>query len=262
MLVFGVMDASNVARGLIPAAVAIGILLARRFIPVRDGVEVTAGEARDLAKIKWRFYGVVALVGGCVGWLSFELLVAANWALALFDPKPAFLLLPTRAMWGAPPFLMGICLMWELSLRVWSRFVSKWQARKLEAWLSQKDGIDGTRLFRLVFFALALPAFLVAVLALPMHTSVSDSGLRMGHFARFPARHYNFSDVQSITVPLEGIVQNDSFVDCPTIVLGFSNGDHWSSTDNRECAAPTDALLLAYLQTKTGLAAKHTHGFR
>jgi len=247
---------------MIPAAVAILLFLARRFVPVRDGFEVTAGETRDLAKIKWRFYGLALLLGVFAGLLSFGFLVAANRVLALFDPKPAFLLLPTRFMWAAPPALTGICLMWELSLRVWSRFVSKWQARKLEAWISQKDGFDGTRMFRLMFFALVVPAFLIAVLALPMHTSVSNSGLYVGHFARFPAHYYNFTEVRSITVKRAGQTQDGLYEDCPSIALDFSNGDQWSSTDNRECVAPADTLLLEYLQAKTGLVARHVDASR
>jgi hypothetical protein len=103
-------------------------------------------------------------------------------AVASGGEKSTFVLLPSPWMWAIFPFFGGIATCWEITLGVWMCFGNSSQASRYEGWSNQKAGFDATRLLRLMILTIAVPMGIATVLALPIHTSVGESGFRVGHF--------------------------------------------------------------------------------
>jgi hypothetical protein len=236
-------------RALIPALVAIVFLLARRYLPASASVVVPPEEARRFSRLQWYVAGIVILVALCFGLCSYAALAWLNRLLANGNPAIRFVLLPDPAIWAIFPFLGGILSAWELTMRLWARFGNRLQARHYEAWANQKAGFNATRLSRVLFLCLALPAAFCTILALPMHTSLGNTDITVGRFGTFKARVYKYSDVRRITVTQGLRTRNGGFVQRSAIVLDFANGDRWSSADNRPYEATLDKALLDFLKS-------------
>lgn len=114
------------------------------------------------------------IVAACFAFCSYATLVCLNRLVANGDPTTKFLLLPDQAIWVFFPVFGGISLAWELTIRLWALFGNEFQARNYEAWTNQKAGFNTTRLLRLLFLWIGLPAALCKILALPLHTSLTD----------------------------------------------------------------------------------------
>jgi hypothetical protein len=99
------------------------------------------------------------------------------------------------------------------------------------------------------------------LLALPIHTSINDAGLSVGHFGTFRSTRYRYSDVTKITVTDGLRLRDGSLQKRPAITLGFENGTRWSSADNRDPEKSIDQSLLNFLEEKTHLSAAHLDAF-
>jgi hypothetical protein len=99
------------------------------------------------------------------------------------------------------------------------------------------------------------------MLALPIHTSLTDAGMSVGRFGTFKPRLYRYSDVRRITVTRGLRTRSGGFINRYAIVLDFANGDRWSSADNRAYENSLDLALLNFLQSKTGLQVKYIDAF-
>ena len=64
---------------------------------------------------------------------------------------------------------------------------------------------------------------IATLLALPIHTSIDDAGLSVGHFGTLHSTRYRYSDVTKITVT-EGLrLRDGSLQKRPAITLDFGN---------------------------------------
>ena len=168
---------------------------------------------------------------------------------------------PGERDWFFFPFFGALCLAWESTLRLWILLGNPIQARKYEAWSNMKTGFNATKVLRLMSIAIALPIGLATIMALPIHSSLGEAALTVGHFATPLPRHYLYSEIRTITVA-EGIRTRDGgFQRRPQIVVDFADGSYWSSADNREPEKFIDKSLLDFLQTKKGLDLKYIDAF-
>lgn len=189
--------------------------------------------------------------------LSFLFLVSANRLLATAGGKASFVLLPSPWMFAIFPFFGGISMCWEITLRIWKFFGDASQAAKYESWSNQKAGFDATRLLRLMILSIAFPIGIATLLALPIHTSICDSGFRIGHFGSFRTAQYSFSQVSKILVTDALRMRNGSLQQRPAITVYFSDGSKWSSADNREPDPALNEPLLRFLMERTNLPVEH-----
>lgn len=178
-------------------------------------------------------------------------------ALAGHDPNRHFLMLPGHWIWFFLPFFGGICLAWEITRRLWHMLGDPVQASKYESWSNCKAGFNATRVLQIMTVTMVLPIAIATLLALPIHTSINDAGLSMGHFGRFGSTLYRYSDVVKITVT-DGFRSRDGcLLKRPTITLDFKDGTRWSSADNRDPEKSIDRLLLDFIEKRTKLTAAH-----
>ena len=235
--------------------------MGRRFMPPPRSETVTLEDARRFSRLHWLIGGIMILLAILFGLACYEAFVWMNRTLASRDGLSEFLLLPNRWIWFFFPFFGAICLTWELTLRLWIVLGDRSQARKYETWSNNKTGFNATQVLRLMSFVIALPIGLATLLALPIHTSLSETGLRIGHFGTLTPRYHPYSDVRGITVTQGLRLRDGTLQNRPAIVLDFADGDRWSSADNSAPQRGIDRRMLNFLQGKTNLPIRYLDAY-
>jgi hypothetical protein len=185
----------------------------------------------------------------------------ANSYVAFRAANASFILLPSPWIWVFLPLIGALCLAWEITLRLWSLVGSPLRTAKYESWSNTKAGFDCTRVLRIFALTIELPIAIATVLALPIHTSIDDMGIEIGHFGALQPTKRVYSEVRSITV-VDGLRLRDGSIQRrPAIVLEFSDGTRWSSSDNRDPQKSIDQDLLDFLQEETRLPAEELDAF-
>jgi hypothetical protein len=128
--------------------------------------------------------------------VSYYSLFWSNHFLALRGEKSVFLLLPSPAMWGVFPVFGAICCSWEITLRLWRRFGDPSQARKYQDWANSNAGFDATRVLRIMIVFVGFPAGVATVLALPLHTAIGETEIRIGRFGTLRASNHSCSETR------------------------------------------------------------------
>lgn len=252
---------NSTIRATIPAIVAVVFLVARRFVPATSQTTITHSDEVRFSSFQWRVGGSMLIVLTIFGFLSYGLLVWTNHTLAEHDNPSLFLLLPTHWIWMFFPIFGAICVAWELTLRLWALLSDDTQARKYEAWSNSKAGFNATSVLRYMTLFIALPIGVLTALALPIHTSLNNATIVIGHYGTLTPRIYSYSEIRGLTVT-EGLRTRDGrLTKRPAIVVDFANGDRWSSADNRDTQPSIDSNLLNFLQAKTGLKAKYIDAY-
>jgi hypothetical protein len=164
-------------------------------------------------------------------------------------------------MWCFSPGLIALGLSYELTLRLWTFIEHSPRPRKFESWTSSTAGFDTLRALRILVLTLGIPGLIVTLLALPIHTCITNTGLSIGHFAHITMVEHPYSDVRNITVTLGIRLRNGSLERWPAIVLDFQDGTRWSSGDNRDPEPAINEQLLQFLVAKTGLTPRYIDAF-
>jgi hypothetical protein len=256
-----VVISSILGRIAVPVAIAVVFSLARRFMPPPRSETITFEDARRFSRLQWLIGGIMIVVAILVGLASYEAFVWMNRTLASRDGVSEFLLLPNHWIWFFFSFFGAICLTWELTLCLWILLGDRSQAQKYETWSNDKTGFNATRVLRLMIFVIALPIGLATLLALPIHTSLSETGLRIGHFGTLTPRYHPYSEVRGITVTQGLRLRDGTLQNRPAIVLDFADGDRWSSADNRDPQRGIDPRMLNFLQGKTNLPVRYLDAY-
>ena len=252
------MDVWNSAvRATIPAIVAVAFALGRRYLPMQEPVWYGQEDEQRFSRLQWGFALAMIGVAASFATLSFFLLISLNRQLATGGEKVSFVLLPSPWMWAIFPFFGGIAACWEITLRIWKSFGDSSQASKYESWSNQRAGFDASRLLRLMTLCIVVPMGMSTVLALPIHTSVSESGFHIVHFASLRATQHTFSDVRKIMITDALRLRDGSLHRRPALIVYFSDGSKWSSADNREPDPALNEQLLEFIEEKTNLPIEH-----
>jgi hypothetical protein len=137
-----------------------------------------------------------------------------------------------------------------MTLQLWKLVGNPLRAVKYESWSNTKTGFDATRVLRIFALTIELPIAIATVLALPIHTSIGNMGLKIGHFGALQPTKRSYPEVRAITV-VDGLrLRDGSLQKRPAIVLDFSDGTRWSSADNRDPQESIDqALSTFFLET-------------
>jgi hypothetical protein len=247
---------SSIIRGLIPAVVLLIFVLLRRLIPPRDA-DVEALDSPDASFPNPIVFGSLAVAIGAVLVLGLKaILTEANRLLAMRDANAELILYPSRALWWALPVFLAICASWEMALWLWT-FFSPNQARTYRADTTMKAGFDSTLALRWMGLVIGGPGTIATILALPIHTTLTPTEIRDGHFATLRETIYPYSQATTLT-EFEGYAARDgSFTRRAGILIRFHDGRTFNTADTDDPKSSVDPLLRELLIRKTGLQIQH-----
>ncbi|HKW18030.1 MAG TPA: hypothetical protein VJO35_11020 [Terriglobales bacterium] len=239
-------------------AVAVGFALARRYFPPPRTAELPKGvsieELNDrFRSVRWAVGFGMVLVGAIFVWATHQTLVALNLSFAYHEGPARFILLPSPAIWWFLPGLGALALCWELSLSLWRLFGNVQTVRAYVLWTNMRAGFDTTKVLRWIALLFVAPIGLLTLVAIPMHTTVHDDGIKVRGYASWASVQHLYPDARRLAVVDGFRTRHGGFTARAAILLKFADGYEWSSGANRDFTMTVDQNLLDFLQGKTQL---------
>jgi hypothetical protein len=245
---------ASLARGiLIPVAVGLVFSLSRRYFSSATDDPLPDDVANDMSSKQLPVALAMFLVIACSGYSSYRLLIWLNHFVIAMRGNALVTLYPESAIWWFLPGFGSVVCCWEIALRLWSLFDRR-TAETYAIWSDQKAGFRATELLRLLGLWIVFPIAVLTMLAIPLGTSFFEDGISIGKYGSLQPRHYNYADIQKITVVRGLRLRDGSLQVSPAITLDFKDGSRWSSADNRGRQRSIDERLLHLLEEKTDLA--------
>jgi hypothetical protein len=177
-------------RFLVPSAIAMSFALFRRMAPPRARM---AGHRHDESQVPEPL--PTGVIGGAM-WsvgialaMFFFVLRGANHLWASFRGPSLLTQYAPQVIWCFFPGFAALSIPWPLT--VWYlRRVGRWEeADSIQVAADSKSGFDSFQTMKWLSIGLAAPIAVVTLLAVPIHLSITDSEVRVGHYASF--RNYS-----------------------------------------------------------------------
>jgi hypothetical protein len=250
-----------VARMLVPVAVLASLGLLRRYLPAHRTDPQrqldSQGDVEDFTYANVAFYAGMIVVGIAFAFLSHKGLVWCNRQFAEADGPAVFRLLPQSAIWWFFPGFGTLCLSWEITLFFWSLFVGRGKVTRFSDWSSERVGYDCTRVLRWMALRIVLPVGVATLLALPIHSTLTDGEIIVGHYATLTRERLPYSQARHL-MQVDGFrSRNGQFTQRAEVIIYFAGGTRWRSAENRDFASKPDPGLAEFLAKKTGLPLEH-----
>ncbi len=246
-----------IGRMLVPAAV-IGVLgLLRKYLPARkinpQAQLDSHGSVEDFTYANTSVYAVTIVVGIAFVYFSHLALVAANRRFAEADGSATYHFFPSTAIWWFFPGCGALCLSWEITLFLWSLLSGRSKVNRFIDWTSECAGYDSTRALRWMALLIAVPIGIATFLAIPLHSSLRDDDIAVGHYATPDRQILPYSGATRL-MSVDGFRDRyGRFTKRAEVIIDFNDGTNWSSAANGDFAPSEDQGLQEFLQRKTGL---------
>jgi len=246
-----------IGRMIVPAAVIAVLGLLRKYLPARRTDPRSQfdanGDVEDFTSANWAVYGVMVVVGVAFAFLSHRALVAANRHFAEADGPAVFRLLPQPAIWWFFPGFGALCLSWDITLLLWAIFGDRNRVVRFIDWTSERAGFDSTRALRWMALLIAMPIGVATLLAIPIHSTLRNNDIVVGHFASLTRQFLPYSQARRLVLVDGFRDRSGKFTPKAGMIVDFNDGSRWSSSANRDFKSEVDPGLPEFLQGKTGL---------
>ncbi|MGA3010872.1 MAG: hypothetical protein ABSD72_11490 [Terracidiphilus sp.] len=188
--------------------------------------------------------------------LFFALRALNHWWASLDGPS----LLTEYAspfIWCFFPGFAAIAIPWPLT--VWYlRKVGRWEeADAVEDASDSKGGGNSFRIMKWLGIGLVGPIALFTLPAIPLHLSITDSEVRVGHYASIQSESFRLKDARRLTVVDGYRLKDGSLQAARDVLIDFSDGRRLrgNAIGDGGTSVPEDVLQL--LVAKTGLVPEH-----
>jgi hypothetical protein len=106
---------------------------------------------------------------------------------------------------------------------------------------------------------IVLPIAIATILALPIHTTITPTGVCEGRYASIREEVYPYSQATSLT-QFDGYgLRDGSFAPRAGILIRFRDGRTFNTATTDDPKPTVDPKLANLLQTRTGLPLLHAH---
>jgi hypothetical protein len=252
------LDIANLMGKLLVPAAVFGVLgLLRRYLPARQTKPQAQfdshGDVEDFTSANFAVYACMVVVGIAFAFSAHWALVAGNRHFAEADGPAAFQFFPSGAIWWIFPGFGSVCLSWEITLFLWSLFEGRRTVVRFIDWTSERAGYDSTRALRWMTVFMAMPIGIASLLAIPMHSTLRDSDIEVGHYATLVRQSLPYVQARRLLL-VDGFRNRyGKFSAAAGMIVDFDNGSRWSSSDIGDFKSKVDPGLPEFLQRKTGL---------
>jgi hypothetical protein len=254
--------ANIIGRMLVPAEV-IGVLgLLRKYLPAGETNPQAQldknGDVEDFTSANMAVYACMIVVGIAFAFVTHWALAAGNRHFARADGPAEFQFFPSGVLWWFFPGFGALCLSWEITLFLWSLFAGRSKIVRFAAWTSERAGYDRTRALRWMAAGIAMPIGIASLLAVPMHSSLRERDIVVGHYATLVRQYLPYSQARRLVLVDGFRDRSGKFTSDAAMIVDFDNGSRWSSSDIGDSKTNVDPALAEFLRHQTGLPLEHT----
>ncbi len=252
------MQLDWLSRALVPLVIALVLCLFRRIVPPRSRLDNSRYDQQQRPEPL-----PTGVIGGAmwalgIGFaLTFFLLRDANRLWARADGQSVLTLYATPWIWFFLPFFSALAIPWPLTVWYLRRVGRKDEADNIADAADRKGGMDTSRVMKWLGIALVGPISLFTLLAIPVHLSISDSEVRLGHYASIRAERFPFSEARRATL-IDGYRLRDGrFQRARDIVIDFADGRRLRGNAVGDGGTDVEERVVQLLLDKTGLRPEH-----
>jgi hypothetical protein len=189
--------------------------------------------------------------------LLFFVLRSANHLWASFEGPSILTQFAPPVVWCFFPGFAALTIPWPLT--VWYlRKVGRWEeADGVEDTSDSKSGMNTSRIMKWLSIVVVAPIAFFTLLAVPIHLSISDSEVRVGHYAKFLTERFPLNQARRLTL-VEGYrLREGAIHPAKDVILDFADGRRLRGNQVGDGGTPVRDDVMELLIAKTGLAAEH-----
>jgi hypothetical protein len=205
--------------------------------------------------------GVIGGAMWCLGIalaLSYFALRAANQWWASFEGPAILSQYAPAVIWCFFPGFAALSIPWPLV--IWYlRKTGRWEeADGIEDDADQKGGLDAFLIMKWFSIWVVGPIAIFTLLAIPIHVSISDSEIRVGHYASFKAERFRLNEARRLTT-IDGYrLRNGTLQPAKDIIIDFADGRRFRGNQAGDGGSSVRNDIMELLIKKTGLVPQHS----
>jgi hypothetical protein len=237
---------------------AIIIALFRRMAPPRSRL---AGHSYDEFQVPEPLpTGVIGAAMWSLGiglCLLFFALRGANHLWASLEGPAILTQYATAVIWCFFPGFAALSIPWPLT--VWYlRRIGRWEeADGIEDASDSKSGLDSFRIMKRLSFWLVCPIAFFTLLAIPIHLSITNSEVRVGHYASIREERFPLKEARRMTIVDGYKLRDGSFTAAKDVIIDFADGRRLRGNQVGDGGSSVRDDVLQLLIAKTGLTPQH-----
>jgi hypothetical protein len=245
-------------RFLVPIAIALAFALFRRMAPPRARM---AGHRYDEPQIPEPL--APGVIGGAM-WsvgialaMLFFVLRGANHLWASLEGPSLLTQYAPQVFWCFLPGFAAVSIPWPLT--VWYlRRVGRWEeADSIQDASDSKGGFDSLRVMKWLSIGVVGPIAVVTLLAVPIHLSITDSEVRVGHYASFHPEIFPLKDARRLTIVDEYKLQGGHTHETKDVIVDLADGRRLRGNQVGDSATSVHNDVMQLLIEKTGLTPRY-----
>ena len=190
--------------------------------------------------------------------LFFALRSANHWWASLEGPS-ILTQYATPVIWCFFPGFAALAIPWPLT--VWLlRKVGRWEeANNIEDSADSEGGMNSYRIMKWLSMCVVIPIALFTLPAIPIHLSISDSEVRVGHYGSLHSESFPLKEARRLVVVDGYRLKDGSFRPGKDVVIDFSDGRRLSANAVGDGGTNVRDDVMQLLIEKTGLTPEHAH---
>jgi hypothetical protein len=243
---------------LFPVVFALIFAMFRRMAPPRRRI---AGHRYDESQVpKPLPTGAIGAAMGSLGigfGLLFFALRGANHWWASLDGPSMLTQYAAPVIWCFFPGFAALATPWPLT--VWYlRKVGRWEeADSIEDSADSQGGMNSLRVMKWLSIGLVAPIGVFTLLAIPIHLSISNSEVRVGHYASFHSEVFPLREARRLTVVDGDRPRNGRFHPAKDVIIDFADGRRLRGNQVGDGGSSIREDVMQLLIENTGLTPEH-----
>jgi len=195
-------------------------------------------------------------VGICLA-LSFFLLKAANHLWADVDGVAILRLFPDAAIWCFLPAFATICIPWPFTVWLLRRTGHTDEAGSIDSDSSERAGFDSFVVMKWLSMWLVGPIAWFTILAIPLHLSIANTEVRVGHYASLRTEIFPLDQARRALLVDGYRLRDGSFQQKRDLFIDFADGRRLDVNAAGDGGTQISDSTVELLLAKTGLRADH-----
>jgi hypothetical protein len=252
------MHLSWLPKVLVPVIIALLLALFGRMAPPRSRMTRHRHDESQVPKpLPTGVIGGVMWSLGIGLALLFFVLRDANHLWASLEGSAIITQYPAPVMWCFFPAFAALSIPWPLT--VWYlRRVGRWEeADGIEDASDSKGGMDSFRVMKWLSIGVVGPIAFFTLLAIPIHLSISDSEVRIGHYASFQTERFPLNEARRLTIVDGYRLKDGTFRLAKDVIVDLADGRRFHGNQVGDGGTSVRDDIMQLLIAKTALTPEH-----